>query len=180
MSDGRRYAQPSTSRRRILLAVDRRAHGRREIVREALPRQIVYASFSHPAFFLSQVEPNLKATAIAGGASMTYAFSRQSGDNCSSDRMPLRYVRRLKLGEDPAFVDWQLPREKVKKTPRMPKSPPRVSARSPGARVCGLCACKRSVIRHRRGVLSLARQARDPVPNLSVKNVRVAVLRASD
>jgi hypothetical protein len=27
---------------------------------------------------------------------------------------------------------------------------------------------------------SLARQARDPVPNLSVKNVRVAVLRASD
>ena len=25
-----------------------------------------------------------------------------------------------------------------------------------------------------------ARQARDPVPNLSVKNVRVAVLRASD
>jgi hypothetical protein len=27
---------------------------------------------------------------------------------------------------------------------------------------------------------SLARQARDPVPNLSVKNVRVAVLQASD
>jgi hypothetical protein len=27
---------------------------------------------------------------------------------------------------------------------------------------------------------SLARHARDPVPNLSVKNVRVAVLRASD
>jgi len=35
-------------------------------------------------------------------------------------------------------------------------------------------------IRHRRGVSSLARQARDPVPTLSVKNVRVAVLRASD
>jgi hypothetical protein len=27
---------------------------------------------------------------------------------------------------------------------------------------------------------SLARQARDPVPNLNVKNVRVAVLQASD
>src|SRR5262245_28698542 len=48
------------------------------------------------------------------------------------------------------------------------------------ARVCGLCACKRGGIRHRRGVSSLARQARDPVPNLSVKNVRVAVLRGSD
>jgi len=32
----------------------------------------------------------------------------------------------------------------------------------------GLCACKRGGIRHRRGVSSLARQARDPVPNLSV------------
>ena len=52
-------------------------HGRREIVREALTPQIVYASFSHPLSFLSQVEPNLKATAIAGRASMTYAFSRQ-------------------------------------------------------------------------------------------------------
>jgi hypothetical protein len=30
------------------------------------------------------------------------------------------------------------------------------------------------------GVSSLARQVRDPVPTLSVKNVRVAVLRASD
>src|SRR5262245_29882873 len=48
------------------------------------------------------------------------------------------------------------------------------------ARVCGLCSCKRGGIRHRRGVSTLARQARDPVPNLSVKNVRVAVLRASD
>src|SRR5262249_35288328 len=46
-------------------------------------------------------------------------------------------------------------------------------ARSLGARVCGLCACKRGKIRHRRGVSSLARHARDPVPNLSVKNVRV-------
>ena len=56
-----------------------------------------------------------------------------------------------------------------------------VSARrSLGARVCGLCACKRGGIRHHRGVSSLARQAHDRVPNLSVKNVRVAVLRASD
>jgi hypothetical protein len=56
-----------------------------------------------------------------------------------------------------------------------------VSARrSLGARVCGLCACKRGGIRHRRGVSSLARQVRDPVLNLNVKNVRVAVLRASD
>jgi len=56
----------------------------------------------------------------------------------------------------------------------------RRSARSLGARVCGRCACKRGGIRHHRGVSSLARQARDQVPNLSVKNVRVAVLRASD
>jgi len=30
------------------------------------------------------------------------------------------------------------------------------------------------------GYVIAPRQARDPVPNLSVKNVRVAVLRASD
>jgi hypothetical protein len=63
---------------------------------------------------------------------------------------------------------------------RTPPSRPRASAHSLGARVCGLCACKRGGIRHHRGVPSLARQARDPVPNLSAKNVRVAVLRASD
>ena len=40
-----------------------------------------------------------------------------------------------------------------------------------------LCACKR---RDRRIVSSLARRARDLVLNLNVKNVRVAVLRASD
>jgi hypothetical protein len=56
----------------------------------------------------------------------------------------------------------------------------RASASTLGARVCGLCACKRAGIHHHRGVSSLAWQARDPVPNLSVKNVRVAVLRASD
>ena len=37
-----------------------------------------------------------------------------------------------------------------------------------------------AVIPHTEVCHSLARQARDPVPNLSVKNVRVAVLRASD
>jgi hypothetical protein len=39
------------------------------------------------------------------------------------------------------------------------------------------CACKR---RDRRIVSSLARRARDLVLNLNVKNVRVAVLRATD
>jgi hypothetical protein len=39
-------------------------------------------------------------------------------------------------------------------------------------------SCKRGGIRHRRGVLSLARQARDPVADLSVKKYRLAVLRA--
>jgi hypothetical protein len=34
--------------------------------------------------------------------------------------------------------------------------------------VCGLCACKRGGIRHHRGVSSLARQVRDPVPNIAV------------
>jgi hypothetical protein len=63
---------------------------------------------------------------------------------------------------------------------RTPPSRPRASARSLGARVCGLCAGKRGGIRPRGGVSSLVRQARDPAPNFSVKNVRVAVLRASD
>jgi len=55
-------------------------------------------------------------------------------------------------------------------TVRTQPSPPRASARSLGARVCGLCACK--TWRNTdlpEGVSSLARQARDPVPNLSVK-----------
>jgi len=67
---------------------------------------------------------------------------------------------------------------------RTPPSPPRALARGRASR--GVVSdvrgpfCKRDGIRHHRGVSSLARQARDPVPNLSVKNVRVAVLRASD
>jgi hypothetical protein len=46
-----------------------------------------------------------------------------SGDKGSSDRMPLRYVHRLKLSEDPAFVVRQLLRKKVEET-RTPFSGP--------------------------------------------------------
>jgi hypothetical protein len=99
-------------------------------------------------------------------------------------RLPARQARGFGKRGRCASLCWQSivlrPLTPAASSSRMLPSRLGRSARSLGARVCGRCACKRGGIRPHRGVSSLARQARDQVPNLSVKNVRVAVRRASD
>jgi len=84
------------------------------------------------------------------------------GEDARGRAVPLVSLQRA---HDPDRGDRRVGRGgRVPELPQMINPFATTAPRSLGTRVCGLCACKRGGIRHRRGVSSLARQARDPVP----------------